>query len=490
MIRKLVCFILVVMLMVPGIVLASPGDNSWDYERIHFNSTVVDTHNDTMMKVVNSTSWQPEHDLYDVNHQINLQKAQEGGLDVAFYSAYTGYQGNNEYFINKYGYEGRTARTNSRMLALINALYWNEKNNSDLMTIATSIKEIEEAVRDGKHVAMPTLEGMYSFEEYNAQELLEQYYDLGIRTAAMVWNPPNALGAGTSVANTEPNSGLTKLGKEMVLKMNQLGILVDVSHMNETTFYDTLATSKAPIIASHSGVDAIRVHVRNLTDDQLLAIKDNRGTVQVNFWDTVVAPEGEIATISYLVDHIDHIVNLIGIDHVGIGSDFDGASMPVDLKDASYLPNLTKELLDRGYSRSDIEKILGGNTLRVLKEAEKIADKNPSKSGQGLTITPLFEMGEIFETTTPLLSSTVSADRGSKINTNEFRIIVDGVAHKPTFDATTGTLSLLLEEELLGSGPLNDAGTQRMTGNYHVVTFEAVNNAGKVSRETVIFYVK
>lgn len=487
--KKLVCLLLVTLLMISGIGIAY-GNNAWDYERIHFNSTVVDTHNDTMMRVVNPTSWQPEHDLYDLDRQINLQKVYKGGLDVAFYAAYTGYQGNTQFFIDTYGYEGRTARTNSRMLALINALYWSEDNNSDLMTIETNLKGIEKAVRKGKHVAVPTLEGMYSFEEYNAHELLEQYYDLGIRAAAMVWNPANALGAGTAVANDASNAGLTELGKEMVREMNRFGIVVDVSHMNETSFYDTLDTSEAPIIASHSGVDAVRAHVRNLTDDQLLAIKDNGGIVQVNFWDAVVAPEGETATISYLVDHIDHIVNLIGIDHVGIGSDFDGASMPVDLQDASYLPDLTKELVDRGYIRKEIEKILGGNTLDLMKEVEKIAEKDSSRVGQGLTITPTFEMGEVFETTHPLLSAKVSRDRGSHIDEDGFRVIVDGISYEPTFDATTGTLSLLLEEGLLGSGPLNDDGTQEMTGNYHVVTFEAVNNAGKVSRETVIFYVK
>ena len=487
--KKLVSLLLVTLLMISGIGIVY-GNNAWDYERIHFNSTVVDTHNDTMMRVINSTSWQPEYDLYNLNRQINLQKVHEGGLDVGFYAAYTGYQGNTQFFIDKYGYEGRMARTNSRMLSLINALYWNENNNSDLMTIETSLKNIEKAIRDGKHVAVPTLEGMYSFEDYNAHELLEQYYDLGIRAAAMVWNPANALAAGTSVANDAPNAGLTELGKEMVKEMNRLGIVVDVSHMNETSFFDTVATSKAPIIASHSGVDAIREHVRNLSDAQLLAIKENGGIAQVNFWDAVVAPVGETATISYLVDHIDHIVDLIGIDHVGIGSDFDGASMPVDLQDASYLPDLTKVLVDRGYSRQDIEKILGGNTLDLIKEVEKIAEKDSSRVGQGLTITPSFEMGEIFESTTPLLTAKVSCDRGSQINEDNFKVIVDGISYEPTFEANTGTLSLLLEEELLGSGPLNEDGTQEMTGNYHVVTFEAVNSAGKISRETVIFYVK
>lgn len=488
--KKFLCSLLVGLLLLSSILVSSALPEGWSAERIHFNATVVDTHNDTMMRVVNSTSWLPELDLYDLNRQLNLQKAKEGGLDVAFYAAYTGYQGTNAFFIDTYGYEGRTARTNSRMLALINALYWNAEKNSDLMVIATSLNEIEKEVRDGKHVAVPTLEGMYSFEEDNAFELLQQYYDLGVRAAAIVWNPANALGAGTNIANDAPDAGLTDLGKDIMKEMNRLGIIIDVSHMNETTFFDTIAVSKVPIIASHSGVDAIRTHVRNLSDDQLLALKENGGIAQVNFWNTVVAPPGETATIAYLVDHIDHVVNLIGIDHVGIGSDFDGAAMPVDLPDASYLPALTEELVARGYTRQDIEKILGGNTLRVLKEVEKYAEKYASQSGQGLTIVPEFSMGEIISDSMPLLTATVTPDRGSKIDESGFRVIVDGIAYEPEFDAETGILSLQMEVELLGSGPLNEAGTQQMPGNFHVVTFEGRNNSNKITRETVIFYVQ
>lgn len=462
---------------------------SWDYKRIHFNSTVVDSHNDTMTRVIDSQTWIPAENLLDLDGQINLNKVKTGGLDVGFYAAYTEYQGNNAYFLETYGEEGRTARTNSRILALINALYWSQEKNPDLMTIETSLKGIEKGVKSGRHVAVPTLEGMYSLRDYNAKELLEQYYDLGIRVAGIVWNPANSLGAGTSVANDEADAGLTDLGKDVIREMNRLGIIVDVSHMNETTFYDTLATATAPIIASHSGVDAVRVHVRNLTDDQLLAIKANGGIVQVNFWDAIIAPDGETATVAYLIRHIDHIVELIGIDHVGIGSDFDGATMPVDLQDASSLSNLTKKLVVRGYSREDIEKILGGNTLRLMKEVENLAEKEPSKQGQGLTINPNIEMGDDLGCGTPLLSATVTAERGSDIDPLGFRVIVDGIVFEPDFDAAAGTLSLQIDDPLLGAGPLNETETLEMTGNYHVVTFEGTNKTGNVTKETVIFKV-
>ncbi len=483
---KVTALFLGLILMTPGISVASGG---WDAERIHFESTVVDTHNDTMMRVVDPVSWMPAYDLYDLNRQINLQKVKTGGLDVAIYAAYTGYQGNNADFLERYGVEGRTARTNSRMLALINALYWSEEQNPDHMTIATSLKEIEAGVRSGKHVAVPSLEGMYSFEVYNAHELIRQYYDLGIRAMAIVWNPANALGAGTSIANDASNAGLTPLGVDMIQEMNRLGMIVDVSHMNETTFYDTLSVSSAPVMATHSGVDAIRFHVRNLSDDQLIALKENGGIAQINFWDAVVAPDGEIATIQYLVDHIDHVVNLIGIDHVGLGSDFDGATMPVDLQDASYLPALTEELVARAYTKQDIEKILGGNSLRLMKEVEKIAEKSPSKNGQGLNITANFTRGAVFETKTPVLTAKVAANKGAKVNPDGFRVIIDGIVYDPEYYKKTGELSVRAEE-LLGSGPIDATGNTMMHGNYHVITFEGVNNAGKITRETVIFYVK
>ena len=488
---KIACIMLLTVLLVStmGLALAQ----GWDAERIHFNAIVIDTHNDTMMKVIDSSSWLPVIDIGGTtpsNFQLDIQKAKAGGLDVAFYAAYTGYQGTNTFFIDTYGIEGRTARTNSRMLALLNALYWNAERNPDDMVIATSLKDIEKGIRDGKHVAVPTLEGMYSLEEYNAIELLHQYYDLGVRAAAIVWNPANSLGAGTNVANDAPNAGLTELGKEVMREMNRLGIIIDVSHMNETTFFDTIAVSEVPIIASHSGADGIRPHVRNLSDEQLLALKENGGVAQVNFWNSVVANPGEIANISRLVDHIDYIVNLIGINHVGIGSDFDGANMPVDLPNASYLPGLTAELVARGYSRQDIEKILGGNTLRVLKEVQKHAEKHPSQVGQGITIEPSLKMGDIINDRTPLLTAQVSRKPGSLIDETGFRVIVDGIVYEPEYDAETGLLSLQMEDELLGSGPLNASGTSQMPGNFHVVTFEGRNNSGKVTRETVIFYVQ
>lgn len=448
-------------------------------EEIHFNAIVVDTHNDTMMKVIDEVSWLPVINLGESltdDFQLDLDKARAGGLDVAFYAAYTDYRVDALY---------TTARTNSRSLALINALYWNAGQNQD-MVLATSFREIEMGLDDDKHVALASLEGMYQFTTGNAIELLHQYYDLGVRAAGIVWNNANSLGSGTNIHNNAPDAGLTEIGKEVIREMNRLGIIVDVSHMNENTFFDTMKIVEAPVMASHSGVDGVRPHVRNLSDDQLRSVEDNGGVVQINFWSTTVADIGQVANISKLVDHIDYVVELIGVDHVGLGSDFDGAPMPVDLPNASYLPNITAELVRRGYTQEDIEKILGGNALRVMKIVEDHADK-PSTAvsrGLGFSIMPDLSMGEVITDKKPLLTAEVIGHGSSFIDPASFRIIVDGVGYEADFEPTTNRLSLQVPTELLGEGP------SKNSGNFHVVSFEGSNQYGVYARETRIFYVR
>ncbi len=448
-------------------------------EEIHFNAIVVDTHNDTMMKVIDEVSWLPLVDLggsIPADFQLDLQKAGKGGLDVAFYAAYTDYRVDALH---------TSARTNSRSLALINALYWNVGQN-DSMVLANTLRDIEMGVEEGKHVSIASLEGMYQFGTSNAIELLLQYYDLGIRSAGIVWNNPNSLGSGTNVANNVPDAGLTEIGKEVIREMNQMGIIVDVSHMNEATYFDTMAIVQAPVMASHSGVDGVRPHVRNLSDEQLLALKDNGGVTQINFWSTAVANIGQEANIVRLADHVDYVVQLIGVGHVGLGSDFDGAPMPVDLPDASYLPKLTEELVNRGYSQEDLGKILGGNALRVLKEVEFFAEK-PVESiarGFGFSIMSDLVMGQMISDTKPLLTARVIGHSGGFIEPADFKVIVDGVVYESDFEASSGVLSLQMPTELLGQGVIPDS------GNFHVVTFEGSNRYGAFDRKTVIFYIR
>lgn len=437
-------------------------------EEIHFNSIITDGHSDTMSNVVDPDTWLPKVDIgEDTPFEVDIPKLQAGGLNVPFFAAYTS------------GYYNNTPRSISRTLALINALYWTEENNPDTFKIASSLKEIEKTVRNGKIAAVPTIEGAYSMDEENAMELLHQYRDLGIKSIGFNWNYSNALGEGANREYNDPNrtpseGGLTELGADVAKEMNRLGMVIDVSHMAESTFWDVIQVSQAPIVASHSGVKALKDHQRNLSDDQLRALKENGGVINIVFY-PVFLTNNPKTYIKDVVDHIDHVVNLIGIDHVGLGSDYDGATLPEDLPDVSHLPKLTEELVNRGYTKKDIEKVLGKNMLRVLKEVEKAAKHDPANVGNGPTITPEYQMGEIIQDRMPILSAKVTREKGAKIDANSLRVIVDGIPYKPTFDPKTSTLSLQMKEGL--------------KERFHVVTFEAANNAGKVTRETRIFYI-
>ena len=350
-------------------------------------------------------------------------------------------------------------------------MYYSERMNPDTLQIVTDLKGIREAAKAGKHAMIPALEGAYSLDETNAIELLRQYYDLGVRYVTLVWNPANSLGAGT----TGPvDMGLTDLGKEVIDEMYRLGMMVDVSHMNETTFWDTIEYARGPIFASHSSVTALVPHVRNLTDEQIKAVAATGGVVNINFWNTLLSTTPATATISDLVDHIDYIANLVGTDYVGLGSDFDGAAMPVDLPDASHLPLITKELVVRGYSSHDIDKIMGLNTLRVMKEVQNQAVNDEVTRGQAPQVTTALEMGEIVTDLTPTLAAQAKI-KGRKLNP-EARVIVDGIAYPVTL-GENGTIEFELPTELLNN-------------NFHVVTFEVMDNAGKHTRETLIFYVQ
>jgi membrane dipeptidase len=191
-----------------------------------------------------------------------------------------------------------------------------------------------------------------------------------------------------SSTDARRHNGLTDFGREVVREMNRLGMMVDISHVSDKTFYDVIEVTTAPVIASHSSARAIADHPRNMTDDMLRAVAKNGGAVMVNFFDEFLDPrkaekkkyagKGPIKTpLSLLIDHIDHIVKVAGIDHVGLGSDFDGGiTLPEGLEDISKLPNITFELMQRGYSDADIKKILGENILRVMSEVEQAASKN------------------------------------------------------------------------------------------------------------------
>jgi membrane dipeptidase len=378
--------------------------------QIHRRAIVIDTHNDVTTPMTN-------HD-YDLSgeppapYRTSLERMKRGGLDAEFFSLY---------IKPTYVKNGGAAR---RTLDMIDAVYRAaERHPNDLM-MAYSAADIREAKRKGKIAALMGIEGGHAIE--NSLATLREFYRLGVRYMTLTWNNTNDwadAGRGEKTHN-----GLTDFGKEVVREMNRVGMLVDVSHVSDKTMSDALDISKAPIIASHSSARALAEHPRNIPDDLLRRIAKNGGVVQVNFYDLFVDAQAGAAnderskrlkpqydaiderfkddperraeeedkldaanplqppvTLSKLVDHIDHIVKIAGIDHVGLGADFDGAmDMPEGASDVSELPNITYELLRRGYSERDIRKILGENFLRVFAEAERIARRSSRNlSGDG-----------------------------------------------------------------------------------------------------------
>ncbi|MGC2153098.1 MAG: dipeptidase, partial [Terriglobales bacterium] len=289
------------------------------------------------------------------------------------------------------------------------------------MMMAFSVADIERAHRQHKLAALMGIEGGHSIE--NDIHLLRDYYRLGVRYMTLSWSNTNEFADSSGdidKPNVEHHNGLTEGGKQIVLEMNRLGMLVDISHVSDKTFWDTIATTKAPVIASHSSARALSNHPRNMTDDMLRAVAKNGGVVDVNFYSAFLdenyriareaqardraaaekaytdklKTEGKTPTyldldridrewaakiprppFSSLIDHIDHIAKVAGVDHVGLGSDFDGVSgaTPQGIDSAADLPKITQALVDRGYSADDIRKILGGNVLRVFAEAERVS---------------------------------------------------------------------------------------------------------------------
>ncbi len=320
----------------------------------------IDAHNDTLMKAIHEETWKHQTSLNKASDfDIDALKMKAGGLDAGFFAAFTDDLGTAD-------------RCNAYLAAMCAALLRTTSEANSILKKALCLKEAQQWLKQGHCVAFQTIEGGYGISEENAQRLLMQYADLGVKAITLVWNHANALGVGAKQITAGGESaqyGLTPLGRKVITQMEALGILVDVSHMDEATFWDTLGFAKQPLIASHSGAAAIHPHVRNLTDDQLKAIAQNGGVAHAVLCTGFLGASG--ANTEVLLRHIRHMVDVAGEDHVGIGSDFDGAEMPEDLPDASHFYKIADGLRAIGYSERTIEKIMGGNTIRVLKKAEK-----------------------------------------------------------------------------------------------------------------------
>ncbi len=375
--------------------------NAQNYKNLHNKAILVDTHNDFLMQTMEKNF------VFDTNLKgkthSDLFRMKEGGVDVQFFSVFS--DGDK---LNPYDFANRQIDSLDAVI----------KRNPDKIVKVSNSKELLKTVKQNKIAALYGLEGGHQFE--NDLGKLEALYNRGTRYITLTWN--NSTPWATSAAdetnpegakNSEGKNGLTVFGKQIVQKMNSLGMLVDISHVGEQTFYDVIATTTKPIIASHSSVYTICPHRRNLKDDQIKALAKNGGVIQINFnsgfIDPTVEPRENLfieshkaeidalvktgilqfhaeeamyrkytdesealrAPFDFVIQHIEYVINLVGVDYVGIGSDFDGIFLPPkQLDDVTDYVKITKALVEKGYSEKDIDKILGGNLLRVLKANE------------------------------------------------------------------------------------------------------------------------
>lgn len=331
------------------------------------SAILIDTHNDIPSFTI---------DGVDIGNspktQTDIKRLREGGVGAIFFSVYvaaTYVQGN---------------RSANRTLQMIDTVYHDIIDRyPETFQLALTARDIEKAHRKHKIAALLGIEGGHAIED--SQRLLRDYYRLGVRYMTLThWNTNNWADSSGDINNPDVahHNGLTPQGKDIVREMNRLGMMVDISHTADATFYAALETSRAPIIASHSSCRAVTNVPRNLTDDMIRALAKKGGVMQINFncgfvsQKSADAPESAPvrATLADVVAHIDHARQVGGIDVVGIGSDFDGIECtPEGLDDVSKFPNLTRALLEKGYSPADIKKIYGGNLLRVMRQVEKVA---------------------------------------------------------------------------------------------------------------------
>jgi membrane dipeptidase len=335
---------------------------------------------------------------------IDFPRMNEGGLHAEFFAVFTGQGPRDDSSCNK---------VHRMALRIFDSIHKNVEKNSSLATLAYSADDAYRITRAGKIAAFIGVENGYPLARDISR--VKEFYDLGARYITLAHSKNNDLcDSSTDPAGPE-NNGLSDFGKQVVREMNRLGMMVDVSHISDKSFYDVIKTSAAPIIASHSSCRALCGSPRNLSDDMLLALRDNGGVIQIcilssylktpdpnpvmdgkikelqdkygdfnNLADSVrkkmraeyrdiQRKYGKPATVKDLADHIDHVVQVIGIDYVGIGTDFDGGGGIDGCRSADEMKNITIELLRRGYSKADITKIWGGNVMRVFRKVEEVS---------------------------------------------------------------------------------------------------------------------
>ena len=341
--------------------------------RVHKQAIVVDTHIDTT-QMLGRDGWDFMA-LHDANRgdgkdgsHVDFPRMREGGLDAAFFSIYMA---------------GTVTGPEAvkRSLMLIDHVRSLAEHHPNEIVLATTAAQVRAAHKAGKFAALMGMEGGHMIDDSLA--VLRDYQRLGVRYLTLS-HSVNTNWSDSS-GDTPKHNGLTDFGKDVVRELNRLGMLVDISHVSDKTFWDAMETSKAPLVASHSSLRSISGHPRNMTDDMIRALGGKGGVIMINYARTFLSdelyqaglnnvPAAQRPTVSWekIVEHIDHAAKLVGATHVGLGSDFDGTTVPDGMDDVSMLPKITAALLDKGYSEQDVKNILGENILRLLERVDAV----------------------------------------------------------------------------------------------------------------------
>ncbi|HKQ72677.1 MAG TPA: dipeptidase [Blastocatellia bacterium] len=345
--------------------------------KLHREAIVVDTHNDVTSPITDEGFDLGARDTSG-KIQTDIPRMKAGGLDAEFFAIYVA---------AKYAKEGGAAK---RAMEMIDGVYEQARRHPESLEMAFSSEDIRRIHKTGRVAALMGIEGGHAIED--SLSALRQFYRLGIRYITLTHTNTNNWADSAGGINNpaeKRHGGLSDFGREVVREMNRLGMMVDISHVADDTFRDVIETTGAPVIASHSSCRALTNVPRNMSDDMLKALAKNRGVVMINFYNGFINTEyaksgaptpvtpANTATMEMLMQHFEHAIKVAGIDHVGIGSDFDGVEglLPGGMEDVSKLPAISYELLKRGYSENDVKKVLGENLLRVMAEVEGVAKK-------------------------------------------------------------------------------------------------------------------
>ena len=381
--------------------------------KIHNKVLTLDTHADTPLRMIEpGFDMAVRHDPKKTGSKVDYPRMKEGDLDAIFFAAFVAQDIRDD---------NGNGRAKSLCLQMIDSITTSIDRNSDKVGLALNPDDAYTLEKEGKHAIYIGIENGYPIGSDISN--VELYYNKGVRYITLVHSSNNDLADSATDPNGMEHNGISDLGSKVISEMNRLGIMVDISHGNDSVFYDAIKISKAPIIASHSNARAVTNHKRNFTDEMLKLIAENRGVVQLTMLsnylreakpnikrDSALAafrsnmkavsemnsnerdnyrekinlinkqyPDAS-ANVGHVVDHIDHIVKIAGIDHVGIGCDFDGGGGIDGVFDVSEIKNITVELVRRGYNEAQIEKIWGGNLIRVFREVQAYAENAGTSS--------------------------------------------------------------------------------------------------------------